>query len=572
MKDSSAKPEMTAESMNNQLDLLADLGRDFATTGDIEKTLYSAVERITNYLNAAGGALFLLNEAGDQLRCHACLGATDITGLELPADKGIVGRCVQSDLGEIVRDVSKDPNFHAAVDEETGFTTKSILCAPMSIKGEKIGAIELINKKGKDGLFSPADLQVLEVLATSAGLAILNARMAEALVEQERVRHELELAAEIQRSLLPPSRDESFPIFGSNYPARTVSGDFYDFFPLDDGRIYFCLGDVSGKGMNAALMMAKASSLFRCLGKTTQSPGLLLERVNAEICETATRGMFVTMAGGIYDPVTGDVILANAGHEPPLWKKADGDFSDFPAESPPLGIIPVITVPEVTFNLAGGSLYIFTDGLTEGYQEDGSELGINGVKSLLTAHGWKPVKQRTASVLDVLLHRRDSLRDDLTILSIEQNAPVADGRLPDDPGVGKRLLYLCFPSRPDRLKLVRAAVKKTMADNRFDDEGARDLIIAIDEACQNVIRHAYRGVPDGEVILELRANSSDVMVTLRDFADPIDITMVKPREIDDIRPGGLGTHFINEIMDKVEFLPSPKEGGNILQMTKNMAL
>ncbi len=272
---------------SDHLELLASMGRDFAATLDIEETLERALARITSHLNAAGGALFLLDDAGETLRCHACVGATEIRGLVMGAGEGIVGRCVQNNVGEIVRDAASDPGFHRAVDEKTGFTTKSILCAPMSVKDERIGAIELVNKLDGDGRFAPADLQLLQGLSSSAALAILNARMAEALVEQERVRRELELAAEIQRGLLPEPRPEPFPVHGVNFPARMVSGDFYDFFPLDDGRICFNLGDVSGKGMNAALLMAKTASLFRCLGKTIHEPGLLLGKVNAEIREAA---------------------------------------------------------------------------------------------------------------------------------------------------------------------------------------------------------------------------------------------------------------------------------------------
>ncbi|MBT7954517.1 MAG: GAF domain-containing protein, partial [Rhodospirillaceae bacterium] len=247
--------------ISEQLSLLAELGRDFATSLDIEVTLERAVERITSYVDAEGGALFLLQNENTQLRCEASTGATDITGIELASDHGIVGRCVQTNTGEIVRDVSKDKSFDGSVDDQTGFTTKSILCAPLSVNEEKIGAIELINKRGESGLFDDSDLQLLEVLSSSAALAIVNARMAADLVEQEKMRRELELAAEIQRNLLPIAPDPNSPIFGVNIPARTVSGDFFDFFELEDGRIAFCLGDVSGKGMNAALLMAKTASL-----------------------------------------------------------------------------------------------------------------------------------------------------------------------------------------------------------------------------------------------------------------------------------------------------------------------
>ena len=177
------------------------------------------------------------------------------------------------------------------------------------------------------------------MLASSAALAIANARMAESLVEHERVRRELELAAEIQRTLLPAPRPEPFPVCGVNIPARTVSGDFFDILPLEGSRIAFCLGDVSGKGMNAALLMAKTASLYRCLAKTTESPGALLAALDREICETATRGMFVTMVAGIYDPARGEVTLANAGHEPALLHGLDGAFDPLPAEAPPLGIV-----------------------------------------------------------------------------------------------------------------------------------------------------------------------------------------------------------------------------------------
>ena len=247
----------------DHLELLAAMGQDFASTLDIEASLKRAIRHITEYVDAEGGALFLLDDTGETLKCHACEGPSEITGLTLKCDQGIVGRCVQNDIGEIVRDVTKDSGFHGGVDEQTGVTTRSILCAPMCVKDQRIGAIELINKRGGDGLFEESDLHLLQAMSASAALAIHNARQAEALVEQERIARELELAAEIQRSLLPEAGEDDYPIAGVNHAARTVSGDFYDFFPLDDGRICFTLGDVSGKGMNAALMMAKTASLYR---------------------------------------------------------------------------------------------------------------------------------------------------------------------------------------------------------------------------------------------------------------------------------------------------------------------
>ena len=139
------------EGISEHLELLADMGREFASSLDIEKTLMRAIDRITRHVGAEGGALFLLDETGETLTCQACVGATIITGLTLKSDEGIVGRCVQDNAGEIVRDVDADPSFQKSVDEQTGFTTRSILCAPMSVKDQRIGAIELVNKLGGAG-------------------------------------------------------------------------------------------------------------------------------------------------------------------------------------------------------------------------------------------------------------------------------------------------------------------------------------------------------------------------------------------------------------------------------------
>ncbi len=151
------------ERLAESLELLADMGRDFARSLDIEVTLQSALKRITDYLGAEGGALFLLEEDETILTCQCCVGAANITGLTLRADHGIIGRCVQNNAGDIVRDVTNDPSFDGTVDTKTGFTTRSILCAPLGVKEEPIGAIELINKHSGDGLFDDSDLKLLQV-------------------------------------------------------------------------------------------------------------------------------------------------------------------------------------------------------------------------------------------------------------------------------------------------------------------------------------------------------------------------------------------------------------------------
>jgi sigma-B regulation protein RsbU (phosphoserine phosphatase) len=567
--------------VHSHLELLADMGRDFATSLDLEATLSRAVQRITDYVDAEAGALFMLAPSGETLKCDACIGPVEITGLEIPSDKGIVGFCVQQDTGRIVRDVSKDPDFNAAVDGETGFKTRSILCAPMSVKGERIGAIELINKRGGDGLFDDDDLHLLQALSVSAGLAVLNARMAAQLVEQERVKRELELAAEIQRSLLPEEKDSDFPVKGVNLPARVVSGDFYDFYPLDDGRVAFTLGDVSGKGMNAALMMAKTASLLRCLGKAIKEPGRLLTLVNEEVAETATRGMFVTLVHGVYDPENGYVRLANAGHEPPLVVTRDGEFRAIEAEAPPLGISPALLdedgFPETEFYLDGGRLFVFTDGVTEGYIDDGVELGIDGLKDMIRAASGAPVQGIMNEVREKIGGGNRVLRDDVTLLAIDDSAAKHVGDMTGgiaEPGAtvspGEKIFQLRVTAKANRLRLIRNAVRETAAFCGFSETATGDIVLAVDEACQNVIRHAYGHEGEGDISIEFRHRPDAMILLIRDFADPVDVSKIKPRDLDDLRPGGLGTHLISEVMDEVDFLPPPIDGGNLLRLVKKI--
>jgi sigma-B regulation protein RsbU (phosphoserine phosphatase) len=412
-----SEPSQPVAPPADHLDLISQMSRSFATNLDLDSSLAEGLGLIVEAMGAEAASLFLVE--GKELVCHACAGPVDVTGLRIPAGRGIVGRTVSERTIRAVRDVSQDPDFNNVVDSKTGFVTRSILCAPLRVHGGALGAIELINKRSGDGLFASSDAKALQVMADAAALAVQNARMAQALVEQERMKRELELAGLIQRGLLPEPRPAPFPVAGLNRPARGVSGDFYDFLERPGGDIWFCLGDVSGKGMNAALLMAKTASLFRCLGKTMGGPGELLARLNDELCETSSQGMFVTIVAGVFAPATGRLCLSNAGHEPPLiWNGRD--FEPLPAGAPPVGILPGAEFPEINLTLDGGCLYVFTDGLTEGEGERGEMLGAEGVMNLIAKGQALPLAERLEAVAEAIDKPGVPLRDDLTLLAIEE--------------------------------------------------------------------------------------------------------------------------------------------------------
>jgi sigma-B regulation protein RsbU (phosphoserine phosphatase) len=417
--DALAAQDADPRALQRHLELAADITQAFAASLDIDETLRVALHRVMDSLDAEAASIFVIEEGQGDLVCRACAGPVNITGTHLKADEGVVGKAFQRNRVQIVRDVRREPDFSDAVDKRSGFRTRSILCAPLTVKNEHLGAIELINKRSGDGLFHARDKLLLEALCSSAALAIHNSNMAHALVGQERLHRELELASEIQRNLLPAQAAPGSAVHGMNIPAREVSGDFFDYFPIDDERICFNVGDVSGKGINAAMLMAKTSSLFHCLGKTIHDPGTLLQVLNDELVETSTRGMFVTMIGGIYEPGSGRLRLANAGHQPVLVLHDSGSATWIAGSSPPLGIVAGLRFPECEVRLQQAAAYLYTDGVTEARRPDGSSLNPEGFERILRRHGSTPRHQRLQAIVDDILGEVEAFRDDMTMLMID---------------------------------------------------------------------------------------------------------------------------------------------------------
>ena len=142
---------------------------------------------------------------------------------------------------------------------------------------------------------------------------------------------------------------------------------------------------------------------------------------------------------------------------------------------------------------------------------------------------------------------------------------------PRAPEPGAPLLRHRFPARAVELRSVREAVRREALGQGCAPECAADIVMAVDEACQNIIRHAYAGRGDGEIVLEIERAGEDLVVSLRDFAPPVDPSRVRPRDLDDVRPGGLGTHLIRECMDGADFAPAPPGGGNLFRMKKRIS-
>ena len=243
----------------------------------------------------------------------------------------------------------------------------------------------------------------------------------ENLKKETKLLRERELAGDVQKSLFPEiSKYQNF-LYAKNIPARDVSGDYYDLINVGKNEYYFSLADVSGKGVKAGMYMAKASSTFRALSKLSIPLEKVVYLVNNELVEAKFKGMFVTAVFGKFNTETGDVTFVNAGHESIMLFDKSLNFEFLKSELPPIGIVKYFTesmVVSKTINLKDKTFVVYTDGVTEGYLENGKELGAEGVEQIIKNLNEVNPSSIVEGIASKLNWGADKLRDDITCLAL----------------------------------------------------------------------------------------------------------------------------------------------------------
>ena len=405
------------------LEIIMKMNQQFASSLDLNDTLNTALRVIIERINAQAANIFLINEKINKFECIASLNQDYLDEYQLDLKDGVMGKAINEGkcirVGDVRKDVREIAEFYFDLDNKTNFTTFSVLCSPLIAANECIGVIHCLNKKTDNKLFQEEDRQLLETLSAPAAFAIRNAKMAKEMIEKNKIQKEVEIVGDIQKSLLSKNKKEQFPIAGINIPAKVVSGDFYNFSDLGNGKYGFGVADVSGKGIKSSLLMSKASSLYSCLSKTNFSAAELLIQLNNEICETISRGMFVTMLIGIYDSNKKELLLSSAGHEPPIIFSKEGVFSNYNESGPPLGIMANTKYSEHTIPFDNSSMYIFTDGITEIKNPKGEMLGSEGFQNYIKKYKDKTNSERLKIIIDDILNSGHIQKDDLTIVVID---------------------------------------------------------------------------------------------------------------------------------------------------------
>jgi sigma-B regulation protein RsbU (phosphoserine phosphatase) len=274
---------------------------------------------------------------------------------------------------------------------------------------------------------SAHDVRLVAQIARFAAIKLETTLLREEAIEKRVMDEEMRTASNIQRRLLPaaPKNVPGYTFVGTNQPSRTVSGDYYDFIVRPDGRIYFVIADVSGKGVPAGLMMAGLQIAFRIFAKNDPDPAKLVTDLNEALHETLPRSKFVTLFLGRLDTKNGKVEFVNAGHIPPLWVHGSG-VEEVVAGDILLGVITAASYTTRRLELLpGDSLVLFTDGVSEAENSSGDELGARSLaQALRGTHGRTADDVANAVTEAVVKHAGDSdaFDDDVTLVVVTREA------------------------------------------------------------------------------------------------------------------------------------------------------
>lgn len=409
------------ETKVHELKLLMEVSTIISSTLELDDLMPLVMEKAKSVMNAEACSILFYNSATDKLEFEVALCSEDSTSevlkqtITLDMGQGIAGWVAQSRELLVIADVQKDSRFFGDADKLTGFVTKSIIAAPLIGRSGLIGVAEIINPGNTE--FDP---EIFQLLCRQFAIAIENARFHRESIAQERLRQQLEIAASLQKSFLPESpvvKRGKAMVSAVNISASQVGGDVYDFVEPVNGTMGILIGDVSGKGISAALYMAKFISDFRYVSHQIDRPDITLNRLNAQ-ASRAPMGMFLTAIYGILDLAAGNLLLSVAGHPPFIHiTKGEAKVKALPS-GPPLGIVPT-EYPMTVVPLENGDRLLFlTDGVFDAKNGGGERIGFEKIVEFVKGnmHDDALVHKIVGYVED--FSRGTERADDLTIVEI----------------------------------------------------------------------------------------------------------------------------------------------------------
>jgi serine phosphatase RsbU (regulator of sigma subunit)/anti-sigma regulatory factor (Ser/Thr protein kinase) len=431
------------------------------------------------------------------------------------------------------------------------------LAVPLVSQGELIGVLNLGPRLSEQD-YSSDDRKLLDNLAAQAAPAL---RVGQLVREQEaeaatrqRFEQELEVARLIQQHFLPRELPDlpGWQVAAHYRPAREVGGDFYDVIPLADGRVVFLVGDVTDKGVPAALVMSATRSVLRASAQRLIEPGAVLERVNDHLCPDMPEKMFVTCLYAVLDPRSGLFRFANAGHDLPYLKTPDG-VVELRARGMPLGLMPQMTYEENEAVLEPGDcVLLHSDGIAEAHDPQREMFGFPRLKQTVgAASGGRELIDRVITELERFTGPDAEQEDDITMLTLQRSAAGAIIA----PMNGAVLDEFELPSEPGNERRAIERVAHAVRHLEIDPARLERLKTAVGEATMNAMEHGSEYRPDRPVSIRVVHAPDSLRVQVTDLGDAAGLP---ERETPDLeaklagrqRPRGWGLFLIEKLVDE----------------------
>ena len=434
------------------------------------------------------------------------------------------------------------------------------LIVPLVSQGELIGTLNLGPRLSEQD-YSTDDRRLLATLAAQAAPAIRVAQLvreqANEAAERERMEQEMRVATLIQQQFLPRELPDlpQWQIAAYYGPARAVGGDFYDFIEMPGGRIGIAVGDVTDKGVPAALVMARTHSILRAEASRSDSPGAILARANELLVPEMPARMFVTCLFAILDPESGRIVLANAGHNLPYVRTDDGVI-ELRATGMPLGLMPKVRYEETEGVIApGANVLLYSDGLVEAHDPAQQMFGFPRLREAMT------IDDAGSELLDRLLDDLHGFtgpdweqEDDITLVTLRRASGVSQ-QAADMPSL---TTGFSIPGEDGNERLAMDRVAAAIADLGIAPARLERLKTAVSEATMNAIEYGSQGRADVPVDVEIEATPDAVVVRITDRAlsgavpDDAETPDIELKLAGDQKPRGWGLFLIKNMVDSMD--------------------
>ncbi len=567
LTDADALQNMTDELIGawDQLELIYRVTQNLALTSDLMAALKSILRELQKVVDTEDG--FILLQRPNSLSGVTC-NQEDI-------DKTLYNETLLNSLVEANRVVvCNDAATCRHIWPQAPDYIENLLATPLTIiEEDALAAIGLVNKANKN--FTAGDAKLLAALAQQAATIIKNFLTHQKLIVEERLSRELEIAAEIQESFRPTKLPQvgGISMAVSSMPASEVGGDFYDFITTDDRHLTLVIGDVSGKGIPAAMLTSVTRTMLRVEATRGEPPHKIIQQANSVLHQDLSRAdSFVTVFVATIDTFDGKLTYASAGHTPTLlWRAETQEIEQLKATSPPVGIFGYQEGASETVDLhPGDTLVFYTDGITEAHSPNNDLFGLNRLTYIVKsrANDSPEALQQYIQSEVVNFWRHSSGRDDATLL-IVKILPHAEAIEPQDISTIIKAADFLYPADTEYLSDISQHICAICRELPVLPAGSRgdDFIylieLAISEICTNIMKHAYAG-SNGEIRGQVTLLNNGIQLDFYDHGIGFDPNSVpKPKsDPNNLTEGGYGLHIVRQIMDVVSYNSQPGEGNH----------